>query len=100
MLPPWGVPLSLHVRVPSSSTPAFSHFWISRTTRRSATRCSILTLKVFSMGFPTNGWSSSSSIQLTFVHTILDDLDQPCREKPIDKNFNGKLAHSTAYSSQ
>ena len=30
----------LHVRFPSSSTPAFSHFWMSRTIRRSPIRCS------------------------------------------------------------
>src|SRR6266705_109759 len=34
-------PHSLSLRLPSSTTPALSHFWISRTTRRSATRCSI-----------------------------------------------------------
>ena len=28
------------IRFPSSSTPALSHFWINRTTRRSAIRCS------------------------------------------------------------
>jgi hypothetical protein len=39
-LPPWGVPSSTRIRFPSSSTPAFNHFWMSRTTRRSATRCS------------------------------------------------------------
>ncbi len=31
---------SLRIRCPSSSTPAFSHFWMSRTTRWSAIRCS------------------------------------------------------------
>ena len=39
MHPPWTVPLHLQ-QAPSSSTPAFSHFWMRRTTRRSATRCS------------------------------------------------------------
>src|SRR6266566_749848 len=39
-LPPCGVPCSTCIRCPSSSTPAFSHFWMSRTTRRSAIRCS------------------------------------------------------------
>ncbi len=66
MLPPWGVPSSLHVRVPSSSTPALSHFWISRTTRRSAIRCST--------NFTSHPWSmasknprmSASSTQFTF----------------------------------
>src|SRR5208282_1833135 len=38
-LPPCGEPASTNVRVPFSSTPAFSHFWMSRTTRRSAIRC-------------------------------------------------------------
>src|SRR5438046_2095886 len=37
MLPPCTVPTSLRVRVPSSSTPAFSHFWMSRTKRRPCT---------------------------------------------------------------
>jgi hypothetical protein len=66
MLPPWGVPSSRHVRVPSSSTPALSHFWISRTTRWSAMRCS--------MNFTSHSWwmasknprMSASSTQLTF----------------------------------
>jgi hypothetical protein len=35
-----GRPPSTRIRFPSSSTPALSHFWISRTTRRSAIRCS------------------------------------------------------------
>src|SRR5215469_550676 len=35
-----GVPSPTRIRFPSSSTPAFSHFWMSRTTRRSAIRCS------------------------------------------------------------
>src|ERR1700682_4201105 len=39
-LPPCGVPSSARVRFPSSNTPAFSHFWMSRTTRWSAIRCS------------------------------------------------------------
>src|SRR5215469_13049319 len=34
MLPPSTVPISLCTRLPSSSTPALSHFWIKRTTRR------------------------------------------------------------------
>ena len=34
MLPPWGVPVALHVRIPSSSTPALSHFWIPVQRRR------------------------------------------------------------------
>jgi hypothetical protein len=34
-------PFLHRIRFPSSSTPAFSHFWMSRTTRRSAMRCSM-----------------------------------------------------------
>src|SRR6202030_2948821 len=37
---PCPVPLSLTVTIPSSRTPAFSHFWIRRMMRRSPTRCS------------------------------------------------------------
>src|SRR5271168_2469487 len=37
---PCGVPTSPGVTCPSSITPAFSHLRISRTTRRSPTRCS------------------------------------------------------------
>ena len=56
----------LHVRFPSSSTPAFSHFWMSRTTRRSAIRCST--------NFTSHSWAiaskkprmSRSSTQFTF----------------------------------
>ena len=67
MLPPWTVPTSLVVRVPSSSTPAFNHFWMSRTTRRSAIRCST--------NFTSHSWESPSkkplmsrsSTQFTFL---------------------------------
>src|SRR5467141_4080908 len=37
---PCPVPLSLTVTIPSSSTPALSHFWIRRMMRLSPTRCS------------------------------------------------------------
>jgi hypothetical protein len=37
---PCPVPLSLTVTIPSSRTPALSHFWIRRMIRRSPTRCS------------------------------------------------------------
>src|SRR6516165_12366834 len=37
-LPPCGVPSSTRKSFPSSSTPAFNHFWMRRTTRRSAIR--------------------------------------------------------------
>jgi hypothetical protein len=33
------VPISVLFHSPSSMTPAFNHFWISRSTRRPATRC-------------------------------------------------------------
>src|SRR5271166_6927079 len=36
---PCPVPLSLTVTTPSSSTPAFNHFWIRRMMRRSPIRC-------------------------------------------------------------
>jgi len=39
--PPCGVPSSLLFHRPSSSTPAFNHFRIKRTTRWSAIRCSM-----------------------------------------------------------
>src|SRR5271167_3898368 len=67
MLPPWTAPSVLRVRFPSSSTPALSHFWISRTTRSSAIRCSrnftihscFITSKKLRM--------SASSTHLTFL---------------------------------
>src|SRR5258707_10942404 len=37
---PCPVPLSLTVTIPSSRTPALSHFWIRRMMRRSPMRCS------------------------------------------------------------
>src|SRR5260370_35775971 len=37
---PCGVPVFVSDHLPSSITPAFSHFWISRKIRESATRCS------------------------------------------------------------
>jgi hypothetical protein len=37
---PCAVPTSNGIRFPSSSMPAFSHFWMSRTTRLFAIRCS------------------------------------------------------------
>src|SRR5437867_7427625 len=70
ILPPCTVPTSLRVRCPSSSTPAFSHFWMRRTTRRSATRCST--------NFTSHPWSrvsknpriSASSTQFTLFVVI------------------------------
>src|SRR5712691_11540290 len=50
MLPPCTVPTSLCMRCPSSSTPAFNHFWMSRRMRRSAMRCS--------RNFTTHPWSN------------------------------------------
>src|SRR6202022_3385714 len=38
---PCGVPVFGSDHLPSSITPAFSHFWISRSMRGSATRCSM-----------------------------------------------------------
>ena len=46
------MPSSTRIRFPSSSTPAFSHFWMSRTTRRSAIRCST--------NFTSHPWSMAS----------------------------------------
>src|SRR5437588_144704 len=50
-------PFSIRIRFPSSSTPALSHFWINRTTRRSATRCS--------MNLTSHSWESPSKKLLT-----------------------------------
>src|SRR6266852_5601231 len=55
-LPPCGVPSSLHDHCPSSSTPAFSHLRMSRTTRWSATRCS--------MNLISHSWSRPSKNEL------------------------------------
>src|SRR5689334_12059271 len=38
---PCGVPTLVSDHSPSSDTPAFSHFWMRRSIRRSATRCSM-----------------------------------------------------------
>src|ERR1019366_5030457 len=51
-LPPCGVPSPPRIRFQSSSTPAFSHFWMSRTTRWSAIRCP--------MNFTSHPWSMES----------------------------------------
>ena len=40
LLAPCGAPSSVADHDPSSITPAFSHFWMSRRTRLSAIRCS------------------------------------------------------------
>ena len=67
MLPPCTVPSSLCVSLPSSSTPACSHFLISRTTRASATRCSMnFTSQSCSM-VSKNLLMSASSIQFTLL---------------------------------
>src|SRR6267378_558432 len=65
-LPPWTVPTSLTIRCPSSSTPAFSHFWMRRTTRRSATRCSMNR---------TSHSCSNVSKKLRFVNRVQDRDD-------------------------
>src|SRR5262250_3704347 len=56
---PCGVPVSGFDHMPSSSTPAFSHFWISRRIRRSATRCS-------------TNWSNQLLSRLWWVGTGLE----------------------------
>jgi hypothetical protein len=66
MLPPWTVPTSLRVRSPSSSTPAFNHFWMSRTTRRWPTRCSTNLTSHPCSRVSKKLWMSASSTQFTF----------------------------------
>ena len=51
-LPPCGVPSSLHVPLSFFQHAAFSHFWMSRTTRWSAIRCST--------NFTSHSWSIAS----------------------------------------
>jgi hypothetical protein len=67
MLPPWTAPSSLRIRIPSLNTPALSHFWISRTTRSSATRCS-MNFTIHSCFIVSKKLRmSASSTQLTFL---------------------------------
>ena len=56
--PPCGVPFSLCVVSPPSSTPALSHFWMSRTTRRSVIRCST--------NFTSHSWEMASKEDSTY----------------------------------
>src|SRR5213594_3858357 len=70
MLPPCTVPTSLCSILPSSSTPACSHFLISRTTRASATRCSRNWTSQSCSMVSKNLLMSASRIQFTFVVPI------------------------------
>jgi hypothetical protein len=75
MLPPCTVPSSLCVSLPSSSTPAYSHFLISRTTRASATRCSMNLISQSCSMVSKNLLMSASSIEvhLSCSHTPTAD---------------------------
>jgi hypothetical protein len=67
MIPPCGVPIVTSRTVPSSITPARSHFISSRTMRGSAIRCSMnLFIHPWSM-VSKNDRMSASSTQLTFL---------------------------------
>jgi Reverse transcriptase (RNA-dependent DNA polymerase) len=71
---PLGVPSSTRIRFPSSSTPALSHFWISRTTRRSAIRCS--------MNFTSHLCGSASPLLANvYLHYVFDLWVQAWRQK-------------------
>src|SRR5450759_3680162 len=63
---PWGVPTFVSFHSPSSDTPAFSHFWIRRITRRSAIRCSTNFTSHSCETLSKNPRTSRSSTQFTF----------------------------------
>jgi hypothetical protein len=65
MLPPCGVPVSLRVHAPSSSTPAANHCWISRTTRLSPIRRSTNRMSCECSSGPKKSRRSASSTQFT-----------------------------------
>src|SRR6202165_3348581 len=70
MLPPCGVPVSLRVHVPSSSTPAANHWRISRTTRLSPIRCSTNRMSQSCSSDPKKSRRSASSTHFTRLLSI------------------------------
>ena len=67
---PCGVPVRGSDPLPSSMTPAFSHFWINRRMRGSATRCS--------MNLIIQPLSRLSGLHLPFVHSVATPHVQHC----------------------
>src|ERR1039457_4701021 len=67
---PCGVPSSVSNHRPSSITPAFSHFWIRRTTRWSPIRCSTNLIIQSCPILSKNDLMSKSSTQFTFFCVI------------------------------
>src|SRR5258707_12005482 len=74
---PCPVPLSLTVTIPSSRTPALSHFWIRRMIRRSPTRCSTNLMSHSWLTVSKNERMQASTIQFTFV-LVLPTLSSSC----------------------
>jgi hypothetical protein len=67
---PCGDPLSLADHAPSSTTPALSHRWIRRRTRRSAIRCSRNLTSHKCSRLVKKSRMSASSTQFTFLRSI------------------------------
>src|ERR1035441_4200451 len=63
---PCGVPTFVSDHCPSSDTPAFSHFWISRSTLRSATRSSTNSTSFSWLMLSKKPRMAASSIQFPF----------------------------------
>src|SRR3974377_1983008 len=84
---PCGVPVSGSDHLPSSITPAFSHFWISRRIRRSATRCS-------------TNWSNQLLSKLWRVGTSLRAVAfaEPCQSVSFE-TVASPSRHDSLYSS-
>jgi len=64
MTAPCGVPFSVTIKCPPSSTPAVSHLAINRMIRRSPIRCSMKRISQDWLTLSKKDWTSQSSTQL------------------------------------
>src|SRR6266849_1201484 len=101
---PCGVPTFVSDQVPSSDTPAFSHFWISRSILGSATRCgrnfSSHSWPVFQpllVLCPRNTIHSGSGLPLQGVKAFPEQRDRNVvqqRGEPFLLVYPGSLTHA------
>ena len=74
MTAPCGVPSSVTIKRPSSSTPAVSHLAISRMIRRSPIRCSMNRISQDWLTLSKKDWTSQSSTQLIVLRRSIPGL--------------------------
>jgi hypothetical protein len=80
---PCGVPIFVSDQVPSSDTPAFSHFWINRSILGSATRCW--------RNFSSHSWSRLSKDTTTHYPSsaLSRTRDYHASSSPIRRSVSG-----------